>query len=78
MSEEAQVQEEYKVEDALLAINECLVAVHKRLEALETYVKELPTPEKTYYKPEGYEDYLNIPENFKEIYKRLGSLEDGV
>ena len=53
MSEEAQVQEEYKVEDALLAINECLVAVHKRLEALETYVQELPTPEKTYYKPEG-------------------------
>ena len=33
MSEEAQVKEEYKVEDALLAINECLVAVHKRLEA---------------------------------------------
>jgi len=78
MSEEAQVQEEYKVEDALLAINECLVAVHKRLEALETYVQELPTPEKTYYKPEGYPEYLNLPSNFKEIYSRIKELEDGM
>ena len=71
-------QAEVSIADSLMAVNECLIAIHKRLEAVETYVNELPTPEKTYYKPEGYEDYLNIPENFKEIYKRLGSLEDGV
>ena len=78
MSEEAQVQEEYKVEDALLAINECLVAVHKRLEALETYVQELPTPDKTYYKPEGQDEYLNIKANYDQIYQRLKKLEDGM
>ena len=71
-------QTEVSIADSLMAVNECLIPIHKRLEAVETYVNELPTPEKTYYKPEGYEDYLNIPENFKEIYKRLSSLEDGV
>ena len=71
-------QTEVSIADSLMAVNECLIAIHKRLEAVETYVNELPTPEKTYYKPEGYEDYLNIPENFKEIYKRLSSLEVGV
>lgn len=71
-------QTEVSIAESLMAVNECLIAIHKRLEAVETYVNELPTPEKTYYKPEGYEDYLNIPENFKEIYKRLSSLEDGV
>jgi hypothetical protein len=71
-------QTEVSIAESLMAVNECLIAIHKRLEAVETYVNELPTPEKTYYKPEGYEDYLNIPENFKEIYKRLGNLEDGV
>ena len=69
---------EVSIAESLMAVNECLIAIHKRLEALETYVNELPTPEKTYYKPEGYGEYLNIPENFKEIYKRLGNLEDGV
>ena len=78
MSEETEVQEEQQLGEALLAINECLVAVHKRLEALETYVQELPTPEKTYYKPEGYPEYLNLPSNFNEIYRKIRIIEDGM
>ncbi|AOV60904.1 hypothetical protein T191209_072 [Synechococcus phage S-CAM22] len=59
-------------------INECLLALGKRLQEVEKYVSELPTPAKTYYKPEGYEDYLNLKENFDEIYRRIRELENGV
>jgi|TARA_B100000073_G_scaffold56257_1_gene41604 hypothetical protein len=69
---------EVSIGDSLVAVNECLIAIHKRLEALESYVNELPTPDKTYYKPEGYEDYLNLPGNLKEIYRRIGELENGM
>ena len=69
---------EVSIGDSLVAVNECLIAIHKRLEALESYVNELPTPDKTYYKPEGYEDYLNLKENFDEIYRRIRELENGV
>ena len=80
MSEKLITEEttEVDVAESLLAINDCLVAIHKRLEALETYVNELPTPQKTYFKPAGYEDYLNLPENLKEIYRRIGELENGM
>ncbi len=69
---------EVNVGETLLTINECLIAVHKRLEALELHVSELPTPDKTYYKPEGYEEYLNLPNNLNEIYRRIGELENGM
>ena len=69
---------EVSIGDSLVAVNECLIAIHKRLEALESYVNVLPTPDKTYYKPEGYEDYLNLPGNLKEIYRRIGELENGM
>ena len=69
---------EVSIGDSLVAVNECLIAIHKRLEALESYVNELPTPDKTYYKPEGYEDYLNLKQNYDEIYRRLRELENGV
>ena len=59
-------------------INECLLALGKRLQEVEKYVSELPTPAKTYYRPEGYEDYLNLKENFDEIYRRIRELENGV
>ena len=78
MSEELVEVSAEQICESLKNINECLLALGKRLQEVEKYVSELPTPAKTFYKPEGYEDYLNIPENFKEIYKRLGSLEDGV
>ncbi|AHB80925.1 hypothetical protein S-MbCM100_075 [Synechococcus phage S-MbCM100] len=69
---------EYELNEALRAINECLLAIHKRLEQVENHVNELPTPDKTYYKPEGHTEYLNTKENYDEIYKRLRELEDGV
>ena len=69
-------QEEVSV--ALNAINDCLKALHERLEAVEKYVQELPTPDKTYYKPEGQDTYLNIKANYDQIYKRLKKLEDGM
>lgn len=69
-------QEEVSV--ALNAINDCLKALHERLEAVEKYVQELPTPDKTYYKPEGQDEYLNIKGNYDQIYKRLKKLEDGM
>ena len=71
-------QVEVSIGDSLVAVNECLIAIHKRLEALESYVNELPTPDKTYYKPEGQDEYLNIKANYDQIYKRLKKLEDGM
>ena len=49
-------QDEKEISTALNAINDCLIAVGKRLESLEKYVAELPTPDKTYYKPDGEKD----------------------
>ena len=69
-------QEEVSV--ALNAINDCLKALHESLEAVEKYVQELPTPDKTYYKPEGQDEYLNIKGNYDQIYQRLKKLEDGM
>ena len=60
------------------AINMCLEAIVKRLEQIESFVNELPTPDKTYYKPEGHEDYLNTKENYDTIYNRIKILEDKV
>ena len=69
---------EEQTNEALLAVNECLLALGKRLEALEKHVNEMPTPDKTYYKPEGEKDYLNIKGNYDLIYKRLKKLEHGM
>ena len=70
--------EREEVSTALNAINDCLRALHERLEAVEKYVQELPTPDKTYYKPEGQDEYLNIKGNYDQIYQRLKKLEDGM
>jgi len=71
-------KDQEEISTALNAINECLLALNKRLEALEKHVSELPTPDKTYYKPEGEKDYLNIKGNYDLIYKRLKKLEHGM
>ena len=63
---------------ALLALNDCIEVLHKRIERIEEYLNELSTPDKILYKPKGYENYLNIKENYDEIYRRLGELENGV
>jgi|TARA_R100000027_G_scaffold37168_1_gene27326 hypothetical protein len=67
-----------QIGESLTNINECLRRLGKRLQDVEKYVSELPTPDKTYYKPDGYEDYLNLKQNYDEIYRRLRELEDGV
>ena len=71
-------QDQEEISTALNAVNDCLIAIGKRLERLEKYVSELPTPDKTYYKPEGEKDYLNIKGNYDLIYKRLKKLEHGM
>ena len=67
-----------QIGESLTNINECLRLLGNRLKEVESYVSELPTPAKTYYKPEGYEDYMNLGENFTEIYKRLNKIENGM
>tara|TARA_B100001115_G_scaffold139462_1_gene107029 strand:- start:114 stop:362 length:249 start_codon:yes stop_codon:yes gene_type:complete len=60
---------------SLQNLNECIRLLSKRLKDVETYVSELPTPAKTYYKPKGYHDYMNLAENFTEIYRRLDKID---
>ena len=67
-----------QIGESLKNINECLRVLAERLKKVEAYVSELPTPAKTYYKPKGYEDYMNLAENFTEIYKRLDKIENGM
>lgn len=69
---------EENINEALVAINDCLQNIAERLAAVELYVQELPTPDKTYYKPIGYDDYLNVKGNYDEIYKRISALEEKV
>ena len=64
-----------QIGESLKNINECLRVLAERLKKVEAYVSELPTPAKTYYKPKGYEDYMNLGENFTEIYRRLDKLD---
>lgn len=59
-------------------INMCLSQIGERLTEIEKYLNELPTPDKIMYKPKGAEDYLNMKENYDEIYKRLEALEGGL
>ena len=78
MSEELVEVSAEQIALSLKNINECLLVLGKRLQEVERYMSELPTPAKTFYKPEGYEDYLNLKENFDEIYRRIRELENGV
>ena len=64
-----------QIGEAIKNINECLKLLGNRLKEVEAYVSELPTPAKTYYKPKGYDDYMNLAENFTEIYRRLDKID---
>ena len=64
-----------QIGEAIKNINECLKLLGNRLKEVETYISEIPTPAKTYYKPEGYDDYMNLAGNFTEIYKRLDKID---
>ena len=64
-----------QIGESLTNINKCLRVLGERLKEVEKHMSELPTPAKTYYKPEGYDDYMNLAENFTEIYRRLDKLD---
>ena len=55
-------------QEAHEVINMCLGQIGERLAEIEKYLNELPTPDKIMYKPKGAEDYLNMKENYDEIY----------
>jgi len=84
MNEEEFLTEEQKDEiekweglyTSLTTINDCLLALGKRIEGLEKFVNELPTPNKVFYKPEGYDDYLDMKQNYDELYGRIIKLEE--
>jgi len=78
MSEELVKVSAEEIAESLVAVNKCLIAIGERLEAVEKYVQTLSPADKIFYKPKGKEDYLNIKDNFDNIYERLGALEDGV
>lgn len=65
-------------QEAHEAINMCLVQIGERLKEIEQYLNSVPTPDKILYKPNGAEDYLNMKENYDEIYRRLEALEGGL
>ena len=67
-----------QIGESLTNINKCLRVLGERLKEVEKHMSELPTPAKTYYKPEGYDDYMNLAGNFTEIYKRLDKIENGM
>ena len=64
-----------QIGESLKNINECLKLLGNRLKEVESYVSEIPTPSKTYYKPKGYDDYMNLSDNFNEIYRRLDKID---
>lgn len=74
--QQQEIQRWEGVYTSLNTINECLVAIGHRLEAIEKYVNELPTPDKVFYKPKGYDDYLDMRQNYDELYGRIIKLEE--
>ena len=68
--------DEKQLAEALNTLNECLIVIGQRLDALETYVQEIPTPDKTLYKPEGETEYMTLKQNLDFIYERLDNLEE--
>jgi len=55
-----------------------VVKLGERVEHIEKYVQNIPTPDKVMYRPRETEEYLNIKENYDLIYKRLEVLENGM
>ena len=69
---------EEDIANALNTVNQCLQVIGQRLDAIEQYVQDLPIHDKILYKPKNHPDYLNIKENYDEIYSRLEKLENGM
>lgn len=64
-----------QIGESIENLNECIRLLSKRLKDVETYVSELSTPAKTFYKPKGKNEYMNLAENFTEIYRRLDKID---
>lgn len=60
--------------EAIKLLVDRVIELQERLDKLETILSEGGIT----YRPEGYENHLNMKENYDEIYKRLGKLENGV
>ena len=65
-------------EEAHVILNELIIKIGNRLKNLEEAVQEMPTPDKTYYKPSGSEDYLTLAQNLNHIYERLEKIENAL
>ena len=74
-SDEPLINFEEDTKEAIEVINQCLQKIGERLNAIEQFIQQIPTPDKVMYKPEGQKDYLNMKENYDLIYDRLKKLE---
>jgi hypothetical protein len=61
-------------------ISKAIENLSKRQEVIETAIGGMPQPgaDMLKYKPEGYEDYLNLRELFDDLYVRLNMLEERI
>ena len=65
-------------EEAHVILNELVVKIGKRLQQLEEAMQEMPTPDKTYFRPPGTEDYFTLAQNLNHIYERLEKIENAL
>ena len=65
-------------EESHVLINEMLVKIATRLKDIEEAIGNIPTPDKTYYKPVGSADHITLKDNLDYIYSRLDRLENGM
>lgn len=58
-------------------IAEALNNLSERLSAIEEFLKKFPEPgpDMIKYKPEGYEEHLNIKELFDDLYGRINKID---
>jgi len=61
-------------------LSQALTNLANRIGNVEQAMGRMPEPgaDMIKYKPEGYEDYLNIRELFDDLYVRLNMLEDRI
>ena len=61
-------------------ISKGLENLANRIGVLEKTIQQFPEPNANMikYKPDGYEDYLNLKELFDDLYMRLNMLEDRI
>ena len=59
-------------------INMCLSQIAERLVEIEKRMLELPTPDKTFYRPADEDKDLDLFQNFTKIYEKLDKIEKKV